>query len=184
MREGKAKIRNMRESVKALKDFDPQAAKDISKRINKAAGGVRDQARAEMPGGSALRNWGRWRVGQRSSSITDERRDLSYKGPQSNIQVKRGGQSRKKGGTWSSLIGVINRSPSGAIFELAGRGNSGSRLAKGLISSGFGVSAKRNTKRPGVFKAFDDNEGQAKKDISEALDDAQKKLQIHLNSMT
>jgi hypothetical protein len=182
-RPGQVYVRNLRETMKQLKEFDPKAQKEINKRINTAAATVRDTARAEMPSGNAMRNWGGWRVGQRGSGITDERRDLSWRNPQANIQTKRGGQTRKRGGVYSSYIGVINKSPAGAIFELAGRKSPQSRMAIGLQRSGHGISRKSGTDRPGVFKAYDQKGPQARKDIAQALEDAQKALQAKLNSM-
>jgi hypothetical protein len=180
---GQAYIKNLRETMKQLKEFDPEANKAIVKRINAAAASVRDAARADIPSGSAMRNWGMWRVGSRSSGPTDERRDLSYRAPQANIQVKRGGRTRKRGATYSSYIGVINKSPAGAIFELAGRRNPQSRMAIGLERSGQGISRRSGTDRPGVFRTYDRQGPQARKEIEQALEAAQTALQAKLDSM-
>ena len=175
-RAGTVYVRNLRETMKQLKEFDPDASKGITKKITKAAGTVRDSARKMIPAGGALTNWGRYIEAGRN-------RDLSYRSPQPNIKTKRGGSSRKRGGVYSNYIGVINSSPSGALFELAGRANPSSRLVKGLERSGHGVSRRQGTQRPGVFKAFEQNEGQARKEIETALDEAQRIVQAKLNAM-
>jgi hypothetical protein len=156
-----------------LDGFDPTAAKDIKKRISKAAGAVVQRARGIMPNGEALSNWGAWSQGGR---------DLSYRDNGRKIRVTRANM-RKRGEAVSNYIGIVNPTPGGAIFELAGRQAPDPRFYGGILSAGYGVSRKSGTGRPGVFKAFDDDKGKAVAEIETALKDAERIVQNKLNAL-
>lgn len=166
-------VKNAKQTMDALKAFDPDAAKEIRKKISKSAAVVVKSARTMMPHGHALRNWGAWSQGGR---------DLSYDGNNRKVRVTRANQ-RKRGQAVSNYIGIVNPTPGGAIFELAGRQDAAGYFLSSLYSRGYGRSSKDNTQRPGVFKAFDENEGKAARDIEQALNDAEVRVQQILNAM-
>lgn len=170
--EGRVNIENVKQTLDVLKAFDPEAEKGIRKRISTAARSVMLAARSGMPSGRALRKWGTW---------NQDGRDLSYNGNNEKIKITRANM-RRRGSAFSNYIGVVNPTPGGAIFELAGRRPSADRMfLDAFYFRGYGITRKENTNRPGVFKAFDDNKGQAAKDIEEALRDAEKLVQSHLD---
>ena len=78
----------------------------------------------------------------------------------------------------------MNPTPGGAIFELAGRDSPNADFVQALVTKGYGISRREGTSRPGVFKAFDDNEGAAVKEIEDALQEAEKRLSAILRGMT
>lgn len=172
--EGRVNIENAKQTVQSLKLFDPEAEKGIRKRINDAARRVLLSARSDMPSGRALTKWGTW---------NQAGRDLSYNGEAQKIRVTRQNM-RRRGQAFSNYIGIVNPTPGGAIFELTGRGNADQMFLNGLLKEGYGISRKENTNRPGVFRAFDSDKGQAAKEIEEALRDAEKLVQAHLNRLT
>jgi len=167
-------VKNAKSTMKALKEFQPDAEKEIRKRINKAAGKVRDNARRMLPTGNALRNWGAW------SSNTGGR-DLTYDGNNKAIRLSRA-NSRARGQIISNYIGVINPTPAGSIFELAGRRNADASFMHAFGEKNYGDSRKTNTDRGGVFKAFDDDKGAAVREIEGSLKEAERLLQVYLNN--
>jgi len=172
--EGRVVVKNAKQTMDALKQFDPDAEKALRKRINKAARSIVLAARSGMPTGKALRKWGSW---------TQNGRDLSYNGNATRIRTTRANM-RERGQVVSNYIGVVNPTPGGAIFELAGRGSPDASFLNALTSADYGISRKQGTSRPGVFKAFDDNEGAAVKEIEDALQEAEKRLSAILRGMT
>ena len=172
--EGRVVVKNAKQTMDALKQFDPDAEKALRKRINKAARSIVLDARSGMPAGKALRKWGSW---------TQNGRDLSYNGNASKIRTTRANM-RKRGQIVSNYIGVVNPTPGGAIFELAGRDSPKADFVEALVNKGYGISRREGTSRPGVFKAFDDNEGAAVKEIEDALQEAEKRLSAILRGMT
>lgn len=171
--EGRVNIENAKQTMQILKQFDPEAEKGIRKRITTAARSVLLAARSGMPSGFALRKWGTW---------NQKSRDLSYNGNNQKIKITRANM-RRRGSAFSNYIGIVNPTPGGAIFELAGRDSPDPSFHAALLMRGYGLSRRENTNRPGVFKAFDDNKGQAAKDIEEALRDAEKLVQSHLDRL-
>ena len=166
-------VKNAKQTMQALKQFDPDAAKEINKRISKAAGTVVKSARGLMPSGQALTNWGAWSQGGR---------DLSYNDANRKVRTTRANM-RKRGEAVSNYIGIVNPTPGGAIFELAGRQNPADFFINAIYGKGYGRSHKTNTQRGGVFKAFDDNRGAAVREIEEALKEAEQRLQTYLDSV-
>lgn len=172
--EGRVVVKNAKQTMAALKQFDPDAEKELRKKITKAAGSVVREARGGMPSGRALRKWGTWNQGGR---------DLSYNGNNQKIRTTRANM-RRRGQAISNYIGIVNPTPGGAIFELTGRGSPDQSFSEALLGRGYGISSKKNTNRGGVFKAFDDNEGAAVKEIEGALKEAEKRLESYLNRLT
>jgi hypothetical protein len=172
--EGRVVVKNAKQTMAALKQFDPDAEKALRKRINKAARSIVIDARKGMPAGRALRKWGTW---------TQNGRDLSYNGNASKIRTTRANM-RRRGGVISNYIGVVNPTPGGAIFELAGRDKPDPGFHAALLMQNYGISRREGTSRGGVFKAFDDNEGRAVKVIEDALKEAEERLSTVLRGMT
>ena len=172
--EGRVVVKNARQTMQALKEFDPEAEKGIRKRINAAAQRIVRSARGGMPSGKALRKWGTW---------NQNGRDLSYNGNNQRIRTTRANM-RRRGQIVSNYIGVVNPTPGGAIFELAGRDAADPGFHAALLNRGYGLSRKDNSGRGGVFKAFDDDKGAAQKEIEDALKEAEQRLSSILRGMT
>lgn len=166
-------VKNAKQTMDALKTFDPEAAKALQKRITKAASTVAKRARETMPRGHAFSNWGRWSQGGR---------DLGYDGNGRKIRVTRANM-RKRGQAVSNYIGVVNPTPAGAIFELAGRQSAADYFLDAFYTSLFGISRKDGTERPGVFRAFEANRSAATKEIEGSLREAESRLQQILDAM-
>ena len=172
--EGRVVVKNAKQTMQALKQFDPEAEKGIRKKINDAAQRIVRSARAGMPSGKALQKWGTWNQGAR---------DLSYNGNNQRIRTTRANM-RRRGQIISNYIGVVNPTPGGAIFELTGRKSPEPEFHAALLMRGYGISRKENTSRGGVFKAFDDDKGAAQKEIEDALKEAEERLSSILRGMT
>jgi len=167
-------VKNAKQTMDSLGKFQPDAAKEIRKSINKSINVVRDDARGMMPSGQAFSGWGAWSQGGR---------DLSYRNAAKGIRVTKA-SARARGEAVSNYIGLVNSTPGGSIFELAGRRNSAdASFMAAFASKGYGSSTKGNPSRGGVFKAFDQNRGKAVAEIEGALKDAERRLQTYLDNV-
>jgi hypothetical protein len=101
---------------KALRQFTPDLAKETQKELGALLRPVTNKARGFIPSSSPLSGWakegnGSWARVQWSSG--EAKRGIGFKTTPS--KVNRSG--------WKSLARIVNASPSGAIYETAGRKN-------------------------------------------------------------
>ena len=171
-------IKNLDQTMKLLKNYEPEHAKRIQKSITASARGVANQAKADVPSGNALGNWGPWTEAKLG-------RNLSFDGAtaKGNIRVTRAAM-RRRGIIVSNYIGIIAKDAATVIWHTAGQAKTG----RYKVTSGKGLSLRRNMNREfgekrGIWKAFDANEGKAARDIRAAAIEAQTILQRKLNSL-
>lgn len=164
----KTNIYGANATLKALRDLDPKAAKAITTALRKTAEPIRQQAQAMVPE-IPLTNWYNygWQNGRLDWWSGAVRRGIA-------VQVKGG---RQRGRIVSSLVAVVNRNAAGAVFELAGKVNSGNRLDKGLQASGHGPASRL------IWKAFDDlgGAGKATAEIETIMKDVERQVQSALD---
>jgi hypothetical protein len=155
-------------TLKALRDLDPEAAKAITKALRKTAEPIKERAQAMVPE-IPLTNWYNygWQNGRLDWWSAAVKRGIA-------VQVKGG---RRRGRIVSSLVAVINRNAAGAVFELAGKVNSGNRLDKGLQASGHGSASRL------IWKAFDEQggAGRATAEIETIMKDVERQVQAAIN---
>lgn len=133
-------IKNHKETMAALRKIDPELASQLNKRMNDGARKITSRAKQRVPA-RPLRNWGAWTRGRDGA-------DLSWN-PQ---VVKKGITYSRAGGRRGSVSGggsvrgissfkLVNRSPIGAIYEMAGSKGGGSpqgQVFVKTIQSNFG----------------------------------------------
>jgi hypothetical protein len=130
---------------KALKEFTPDLAKETQKEIAGILKPITAKARGFIPSNAPLSGWaksnnGTW--GNRVWSSSDAKRGIGYKTTPS--KVNRSG--------FRSLASVFNASPSGSIYETAGRLNPQGRPQAPLVEvvapghSNFGKKIRSGSK--------------------------------------
>lgn len=156
---------------KALRQFEPDLAKETTKEIANFLKPVVRQARGYAPANDAVPSgWlkrpnaqGRW--ANRSYDSGEVRRGITFKSTPS--KANRNG--------FRSLATIFNKSAAGAIYETAGRksgisGNFTPKLGGQLKGKG-----QKQTGRV-IFRAFTEDEGKAKAHVIKAIEKAAAKL--------
>ena len=162
-------VHNLKDTLLLLKKFEPEQSKLIAKRIAKAAGKVAADARADIPDGSALTNWGGW-IHARDG------RDFGFNTAaiRKNIKVTRAA-NRKRGVATSNFIGVTSADAAGVIYQTAGKGSSNSTFVSQMMGD---YPLPR-----GIWKAFDDSRDSIVAEIDAAVREAEQAVQRHLNEL-
>jgi len=178
-------ISGLKETMILLKEFEPEMSKEINKRMTTAATLVRDAARADIPSGDALSNWGRW-------TFSRDGRDFGFVGSwvKNNIKLTRT-PGRNRGVAVTNYIGLVSKDAAGVIYQTTGhasKNEDGSRKRKKPLTSQFGTSfvSVMNNQHPGkrgLWKAYDEDEGKATALIEAAAKDAEAIVQAKLNSL-
>jgi hypothetical protein len=156
---------------KALRQFEPDLAKETTKEIANFLKPVVKQARGFAPSNDQVPSgWvkrpnagGRW--ANRSYDAQEVRRGITFKSTPS--KPNRNG--------FRSLATIFNRSAAGAIYETAGR-KSG---ITGKFTPKLGGQIKgNNAKNSGrvIFRAIEEDEGKARGYIIKAIESAAEKL--------
>jgi hypothetical protein len=156
---------------KALRQFEPDLAKETTKEIASFLKPVTKNARGFLPSNEGVPSgWvkrpnaqGRW--APRSYDAAEARRGVTFKSSPS--KPNRNG--------FRSLATIFNKSAAGAIYETAGRksGNVGNFTPK------LGGQIKgKNQKQSGrvIFRAVEEDEGKARAHIIKAIEKAAAKL--------
>ena len=159
------RVKNLKQTMDLLKAYAPEQAKEINKRITTEANKVRDRARDYMPD-VALSNWNNW----------PDHASGGYVGSVSKAKVKTTrANMRAKQQITSNYIGIINADAAGAIFQLAGRGDSSDMFVENILS-------KHGQKR-GTWKAFDELKDQVQPAIMAAVEEASQIVNRKLNQL-
>ena len=156
---------------KALRQFEPDLAKETTKEIASFLKPVVKQAKGFAPSNDAVPSgWlkrpnatGRW--ANRSYDQAEVRRGITYKSTPS--KANRNG--------FRALASILNKSAAGAIYETAGRksgisGNFTPRLGGQLKGKG-----QKQTGRV-IFRAYLEDEGKARGHVIKAIEKAAAKL--------
>jgi hypothetical protein len=152
---------------KALRQFEPELAKETTKEIANFLKPVVRQARGYAPSNEQVPSgWvkrpnagGRW--ANRSYDAAEVRRGITYKSSPS--KPNRNG--------FRSLATIFNKSAAGAIYETAGRksgnvGNFSPKLGGELKGRGQKGSGRV------IFRALDEDQGKARAHIIKAIEKA------------
>jgi len=156
---------------KALRQFEPDLAKETTKQIANFLKPVVKQARGYAPSNSQVPSgWvkrpnaqGRW--ADRSYDQAEVRRGITYKSTPS--KANRNG--------FRSLATIYNKSMAGTIYEWAGRtsgvtGNFTPKLGGQLKGKNKGMTGRV------LFRAYYEDEGKARGHIIKAIENAAAKL--------
>ena len=131
-------VKGVRETIKALRKFDPALLQEMNKEIKGAMIPIRDKARgyAPSPIPGNLYGWNENRVGKKITAKTSAFRTATpdgqarlfplydYQTVVKGIYYSQAPSKRNKNG-WRALYFVANKSAAGAIYETAGRKNPG-----------------------------------------------------------
>lgn len=148
-----AKIVGLDETVRALRQFDPAALKEMNKTIYQAMKIAQIDARQLSPTISPLSGWARPVKEGKWSRLTFEAKPIKM-GLKTKID-----RARKRGNWTSKAYLLINADPAGNIYEWAGRHNGktaqGTRFIK-AIRDQSNVTVRGKQGRI-AYKAVEDN---------------------------
>jgi hypothetical protein len=169
--------------MKDLKKFDKDAVTKFYHSINKALALAKNEARSYIPDEPPLSGWSKTVSNKPRMSVRGGRGFPAWEPGRMRAGVvasRAQGKVRKKDYT-TSAGALINKTPAGAIFELAGRKPGGGRTASGTAFKKI-LSDRNAPASRVVWRAVDRNRDKIEKDFARALLEAEKTLQIALES--
>lgn len=151
---------------KALRQFSPDLAKETTKQLGGLLKPVTAKARGYMPSESPLSGWAMRPDSKAKFPMYDP--NIAKKGIKYKTSPSR---ANRKG--WRALVSILNTSAAGAIYETAGRKNSG-----GKFSPRLGGEAKGRDKLQGrvIFRAWNEDQGNTQGAVIRAIQDASVKF--------
>ena len=174
-------LTGIKETLAALKQFDENAVKGFNKVISTELRDARDQARNKVDkiGSSQtdtpMRGW------RKVASTNPSATSRGGKGwpAWDTGAIKTGivstrAQGKVRADYTTNAGALLNKSAAGAIFEVGGRLGGSGRFIENL--NWFGKASRL------IWWAVDKNKAQIEKKISDALEDAKKTLQKHLDT--
>ena len=161
------KVLGTKQTIAALRDFEPEFAKEFNRELREIGNEVQARARSLVPQSSPLSGWGPGgRVGWRSADI------------RAGIGVRLF-PPRKRGTVEQGIIGITSKSPAGVIYERAGvrkyvKGPRGEAFVNAIEEAG-GKSRMRIVGRA-VSVNRRQTEAKIKNVVKRATDDLQEAL--------
>jgi hypothetical protein len=142
-------ITGVQGTLKAMRKFDPDLAKQMNTQIRGAMLPIRDKARAFAPGNSEMLSG--WTTANTSTAArghrffpkydqSETRAGIVYRQGANNKGEIAGAKFRRR---WQVAYFVANNSPGGAIFETSGRVNPNGRPASRIVSSRHKLESER-----------------------------------------
>jgi len=122
-------VKGLDETLAALREFEPDLAKNLNKEVRAALAPVQKQAQSLIP--SDIQGLSNWQFGSKGRKITRQNSAFAQTGrfPKFNAGIAHRGIKIKIGRTKPNRAGFIalyrisNTTAAGAIFETAGRAN-------------------------------------------------------------
>lgn len=178
-------ISGVRETLNAIKKFDPEALKAMNKEVKAAMIPIRNNARGFIPSPypGRIYNWedkGRERV---QKTFNTEGRVRLF--PLFNAEVAkagivyRQGRNQRSNKGWRASFYIANISAAGAIYETAGRKNPGGDPASksnnpnagaDFIASMGPLYGSGKERGRAIFKAWEQDQGRAHAAVIRAID--------------
>ena len=185
-------VKGVKETIKALRKFDPELLKEMNSEIKSVMVPLRDKARgyAPSPVPGNLYGWNENTVGKKITAKNSAFRTFNTEGrlrlfPLYDYEtVKKGiyysqAPSKRNRNGWRALYFVANRSAAGAIYETAGRKNPGGDPNSKSNNPGAGANfisrmgplygdnqAERGRM---IFRAWKEDEGKAQEAVVNAI---------------
>lgn len=185
-------VKGVKETIKALRKFDPELLKEMNSEIKAVMVPLRDKARgyAPSPVPGNLYGWNENTVGKKITAKNSAFRTFNTEGrlrlfPLYDYEtVKKGiyysqAPSKRNRNGWRALYFVANRSAAGAIYETAGRKNPGGDPKSKSNNPGAGANfisrmgplygdtqAERGRM---IFRAWKEDEGKAQAAVVNAI---------------
>jgi hypothetical protein len=167
---------------KAIKEFEPDLSKEVTKEISSFLKPVTKNARGFLPSNEqAPSGWlkrpnaqGRW--ANRSYDVIEARRGITFKTSPS--------KPNRRG--FRALASIFNKSAAGAIYETAGRksgitGNFTPSLGKQIDRKLVGKGQKMTG--AAIFRAFEDDRGKAQDGVLKAIEKSASKFNAKTGNM-
>jgi hypothetical protein len=185
-------VKGVKETIKALRKFDPELLKEMNSEIKSVMVPLRDKARgyAPSPVPGNLYGWNENTVGKKITAKNSAFRTFNTEGRlrlfplydyetiKKGIYYSQAPSKRNKNG-WRALYFVANRSAAGAIYETAGRKNPGGDPNSKSNNPGAGANfisrmgplygdnqAERGRM---IFRAWKEDEGKAQAAVVNAI---------------
>ncbi len=185
-------VKGVKETIKALRKFDPELLKEMNSEIKAVMVPLRDKARgyAPSPVPGNLYGWNENTVGKKITAKNSAFRTFNTEGrlrlfPLYDYEtVKKGiyysqAPSKRNRNGWRALYFVANRSAAGAIYETAGRKNPGGDPKSKSNNPGAGANfisrmgplygdtqAERGRM---IFRAWQEDQGKAQDAVINAI---------------
>jgi uncharacterized protein YfaP (DUF2135 family) len=167
-------LTGLKETLKALGDFDKDAVKAFSKVINKELSSVKKEAQGYVEAKPPLSGWA-----TQPARNPRTRNGAGWPAWDQSI-IKSGISTSKAEGKvrkdYTTSAGAIkNKSAQGVIYELAGRRTRGNGTFIKNLEGNVGDASRL------IWKAVDKSRDKVEKNISDALDQAKRTLQQNLD---
>jgi len=167
-------LTGVKETLKALQDFDKDAVKKFTKVINSELKSAKQDAQSYVDPEPPLSGWS-----TQPARNPRSRNGAGWPAWDQSI-IKQGISSTKAEGKvradYTTSAGALkNRSAAGVIYELAGRKNKG----KGTFNKN--LTGKDDKASRLIWKSVDKNKDRIEKNIFEALEKAKATLRVNLN---
>ena len=167
-------LTGVKETLKALKDFDKDAVKEFNKVINSELRDAKKDAQGFVKSDPPLSGWN-----TQPARNPRSRGGAGWPAWDQSI-IKAGITTSKAEGKvrrdYTTSAGALkNRSAAGVIYELAGRTSRGTGTFIKNLEGNVGNASRL------VWKSVDKNRDKIQKNVAKALEDAKSKLQSNLN---
>jgi hypothetical protein len=164
----------VKETLKALQDFDKDAVKGFTKVINSELAGAKKDAQGFVKSDPPLSGWN-----TQPARSPRSRGGAGWPAWDQSI-IKAGITSTKAEGKvrrdYTTSAGALkNRSAAGVIYELAGRTNRGTGTFIKNLEGSVGNASRL------IWKSVDKNKDKIEQNVSKALEDAKSQLKKNLN---
>jgi len=151
---------------KALKQYEPDLAKETTKELGNLLKPIAAKARGYMPAQSPLSGW--------ADRSFNEGRFPTYNASIAKKGITyRTSPSRPNNRGWRSLVSLLNKSAAGAIYETAGRKNPGGNFSPRLGGDPKGQGKMQGR---GIFRAWNEDQGKTQGAVIKALEGAAAKF--------
>lgn len=190
-----ANVDGVKETLRALRKFDPELLKEMNKEIKGVMIPIRDKARGYAPTAApgGLYNWDEGKYTKKITAKNSAFRNVNDDGSRRRFPlyqaetVRKGiyysqAPSRRNAKGWSSQYIVANASASGAIYETAGRKNPGGSSRSRSNNSGAGANfinrmgplygQDQASRGRMIFRAWAEDQGRAQAAVVKAIENA------------
>lgn len=182
-------LTGIKETLDALKEFDKDAVKRFNKVINSELSSAQNSARNIVAKVNNSHGTGTPMSGWRQNNATKPTSTRGGAGwPGFNPSevaagiTKTKAQGRTRGDYTTSAGALRNNSAAGAIFEVAGRKTKGDSARTSSSQFLRTLSARFGKASRAIWSVVDKDRERIEKNVNQALEEAKKELNRHLNS--
>ena len=188
-------LKGVKETLRALRKFDPELLKELNKEIKGIMIPIRDKARSYAPTAApgGLYNWDEGKYTTKITARNSAFRNLNDDGSRRRFPlyqaetVRKGiyysqAPSKRNAKGWSAQYIIANASASGAIYETAGRKNPGGSSRSKSNNPGAGANfinrmgplygQDQASRGRMIFRAWYENQGRAQAAVVKAIENA------------